>query len=250
MSCLHPPSKLLLGCLATTDLCVGLITQPIYVNFLLSTENSKHSYHSVILSNIMGAIFCGVSLLTLTAISLDRLLALKLGLRYRQVVTLRRIWILVVAFWLSNTALAIILLFDDLTAIYIMSISMLLCIMTSTFCYTKVYPKLRLHQTQVQGHTHQGQANGGGIPLNIARYRKTVVTSLWIQITLVVCYLPSFIVYLLALTGSLGKFIDLAWGVVISLVMLNSSLNPFLYCWKMREVRQAVKNTIKQLWFF
>ena len=69
----------------------------------------------------------------------------------------------------------------------------------------------------------------------------TIQYILWIQITLVVCYLPSFIIYLLALTGLLGNFIDLAWGVVISLVILNSSLNPFLYCWKMREVRQAVK---------
>ena len=101
VSSLHLPSKLLLGCLATTDLCVGLIAQPIYVIFLLSPENSKHCYYSVILSNTMGSIFCGVSLLTMTAISVDRLFALMLGLRYRQVVTLSRISTLVVAFWLS-----------------------------------------------------------------------------------------------------------------------------------------------------
>ena len=161
VSSLHPPSKLLLGCLATTDLCVGLITQPIYAIFLLSPEDSKHCYYSVILSYSTGSIFCGVSLLTLTAISLDRLLALLLGLRYRLVVTFRRISTLVVAFWLFSTALAITLLFDILAAKYILCISMLLCIMTSTFCYTKIYLTLRSHQTQVQGHVHQGQANGG-----------------------------------------------------------------------------------------
>ena len=37
----------------------------------------------------------------------------------------------------------------------------------------------------------------------------------------------------------------LAVCVTFSLTMLNSSLNPFLYCWKMREVIQAVKDTIK-----
>ena len=250
VSSLHSPSKLLLGCLATTDLCVGLITQPIYVNFLLSPENSRRCYYSVILSNVMGSIFCGVSLLTLTAISLDRLLALLLGLRYRQVVTLRRMRTLAAAIWLSSTALAIILLFNIPAALFIICISMLLCIVTSTFCYTKIYLKLRLHQTQVQGHVHQGQSNGGVIKLNIARYRKTVFTSLWVQITLVVCYLPYFTVTIFVLTGLLAKFIDLAWGVAISFVMFNSSLNPFLYCWMMRDVRQAVKNTIKQLWCF
>ena len=37
-SSLYPPSKLLLGCLASTDLCVGLITQPLHVIYLMSTE--------------------------------------------------------------------------------------------------------------------------------------------------------------------------------------------------------------------
>ena len=30
------------------------------------------------------------------------------------------------------------------------------------------------------------------------------------------------------------------------LMYFNSTLNPFLYCWKVREVRQAVKQTIRQ----
>lgn len=45
VSSLHPPSKLLLGCLASTDLCVGLITQPLFVTFLLSSKHSKACYY-------------------------------------------------------------------------------------------------------------------------------------------------------------------------------------------------------------
>lgn len=36
VSSIRPPSKLLLGCLATTDLCVGLITQPLFVAYIMS----------------------------------------------------------------------------------------------------------------------------------------------------------------------------------------------------------------------
>ena len=86
VSSLHLPSKLLLGCLASTDLCVGLLVQPLYVSVLLSAEHSKHCYYSSLLMNTTTPFFCGVSLMTLTAISVDRLLALKLGIRYRQVV--------------------------------------------------------------------------------------------------------------------------------------------------------------------
>ena len=87
-SSFRPSSKLLLGCLAVTDLGVGLVAQPLRVIYLTSTEESKFCYYVWALYNTLGLIFCGVSLLTLTVISIDRLLALMLGLRYRHVVTL------------------------------------------------------------------------------------------------------------------------------------------------------------------
>ena len=98
-SFLHSPSKLLLGCLASTDLSVGLVAQPLYVNSLLSSKHSKHCYFSVLLFNSTSTIFCGVSLMTLTAISIDRLLAVLLGLRYRQVITLKRVCVFAVIIW-------------------------------------------------------------------------------------------------------------------------------------------------------
>ena len=42
-------------------------------------------------------------LLTMTAISVDRLVALLLGLRYRQTVTLERIYIMLAAFWVLSS---------------------------------------------------------------------------------------------------------------------------------------------------
>ena len=50
---------------------------------------------------------CAVSLLTLTAISVDRLLALLLGLRYRQVVT----YIVVAIFWVVSGVAALYVTF-------------------------------------------------------------------------------------------------------------------------------------------
>jgi len=100
VSSLHPPTKLLLGCLAVSDLCVGLITQPLHAAILASPENSKICFYLIVVFNILGSIFMGVSLLTVTAIGVDRLLALLSGLRYRPVVTLTRAWILLPYFGL------------------------------------------------------------------------------------------------------------------------------------------------------
>ena len=251
VSSLHPPSKLLLSCLACTDLCVGMITQPLHVVLLASQKDSQAQNKIFIAFNSLGAIFAGVSLLTLSAISVDRLLALLMGLRYRQVVTLRRAWIFVAVFWLFSITVAMVFVFNFHITLFIISIVMLFCIVTSTLCYTKIYLTLRNHQAQVQDNVQQGKMNGGGISLNIERYKKTVSSALWVQITLLVCYLPYAIVAtIFATTVTHTKLLDLSLEAAVTLALFNSSLNPFLYCWKMKEVRQAVKETIRQFYCF
>ena len=99
---LRPPSKLLFRCLVSTDLCVGLISEHLIVIYLTSPEHSIRCYYVSKIARIAGVIFCGVSLLTLTAISVDRLLALTYGLRYGQVVTLRRARVFVAICWLRG----------------------------------------------------------------------------------------------------------------------------------------------------
>ena len=246
LSSLHPASKLLFGCLACTDLCVGLIVQPLLAIFLTSPHLSKVCYDTQIALSTLGVVFNGVSLMTLSAISVDRLLVLLLGLRYREVVTLSRVQVLVAAFWLVNIAMALIMFFYVRIATSLVTVVLILCTVTSTFCYTKIYIALRHHQTAVQD---QGEGNGTGNALNIARYKKTVSSALWLQITLLACYLPhGILLSVLAIFGSVTPSIALNWALTLSLLYFNSSLNPFLYCWKMREVRQAVKNMIIQCW--
>ena len=58
------------------------------------------------------------------------------------------------------------------------------------FFLHKFFLTYRRNQNQVQSHAFQGQPSQA-IPLNIARYRKAVSTALWVQVTLVVCYLLS-----------------------------------------------------------
>ena len=246
MQSFHLPSRLLLSCLAVTDLCVGLIAQPLYISFLLSQEHSKHCYYFAGLSNVIAVTFCGVSLLTLTAISVDRLLALLLVLRYKQVVTLRRVKFLMFIFWFASFALAVILVFYHDIAIRVMYIIMLLCIVTSTFCYIRIYVTIRHHRARIQEEAHQ-QPNGGRPLTKMARYRKTVSIALWVQMTLLACYIPYGIVSIFALTVLRTPTFDLAWDLTLTLLFLNSSLNPFLYYWKIRHLRQAVIGTLRSL---
>ncbi|CAH3169630.1 unnamed protein product [Porites lobata] len=248
---LHPPSKLLYRNLAITALCVGIILEPLYVTYLTSVVNERWDicYHAYWAQTFLSYILCAVSLVTSTAISEDRLLALLLGLRYRQVVTLRRTRITVIALWILSIISACTIFWNPLIFAWYQHIGTALCLVTTIFAYTKIFLTLRhnqIHVNPVQSHVFPGQPSQA-IPLNIARYRKAVNSALWIQVTLVVCYLPFGIA--VALTPQRGMPLSsyLARNFAGTIVYLNSSLNPFLYCWKMRQVRQAVKETLRQL---
>ena len=186
--------------------------------------------------------------MALTAISVDRLLALTMGLRYRQVVTLKRVWVIVVTVWLYGTKDAVITIYNLRIAYSTSAIEVILCIMVSACCYTKIYRVLRQNQAHLPHNVHQGQQKGGQNALNIVRYRKTVSTALWVQITLLACYLPFAVVA--AVISFYGPLPNLRWHPPLTLIMLNSTLNPFLYCWKIREMKQAVKDTITQVCCF
>ena len=107
VSSIHPPTKSLLRCLAMTDFCVGVIVQPLFTAFLMGI--SRENWRIIYLAwSFFDFTFCGLSLTTATAISVDRLLALLLGLSYRHTVTLRRVRCLVVCFLLFLTVSAFI----------------------------------------------------------------------------------------------------------------------------------------------
>ena len=243
-SSLHPPSKLLYRCLATTDLLVGLVAQPLYATLSFSyswtLEDRRIFYYTNDAVIITSHMLCGVSLLTMTAISVDRLLALLLGLRYRQIVTLKRTYIILANFWVLSLVASLGTIYNyDVTILY-GRIVIPFCLVISITSYTKIFSALRHHQAQRQDHSQQQPSQTNA--LNMVRYRKAVYSALWVQLALVVCYAPYGIVEIVLSKTYSSHFRE----ITIVLVYFNSTLNPCLYCWKISEVREAVKQTIRQ----
>ena len=88
---------------------------------------------------------------------------------------------------------------------------------------TKIFLNaVRRSQIHVQGQVKQA------IPLHLARYRMAVHIALWVQVTLVVCYLPFGIATTFLPKG--GEIFFLVYLIAPTLLQLNSSLNPFIYC--------------------
>ena len=118
-SSLHPPSKLLYRCLATIDLLVGLVAQPLHALSWMSVvqeqwilcQNARDAAY--ITSYVL--ILVSLMTMTMTSISVDRLLALLLGLRYKQIVTLKRTYIIVTTLWVFTLVASFSAIFYLLT---------------------------------------------------------------------------------------------------------------------------------------
>ena len=244
---IHPPTKLLFQCLAITDLGVGLISQPLMATLMLLVDNILNIMFSHLLSSLSFT-FCGVSVFASTALSVDRLLALFLGLRYRHVVTLKRIRAVLACGCLALLLIMSVWYFHAKTARITMPIFWTLCLIISLFSYTKIVLRLRQHQSSRRDNVQQGQANTGSrMPLNLERYKRTVVSIGLVQLALVICYFPFLIFRIVTHVKDIHYGLYSLWYFHTStLVFLNSSLNPFLYCWRIKEIRQAVKATIRR----
>ena len=247
-SSLHPPSKLLFRCLAASDLCVGLVSEPLAVIYWISAVKQLWNvcYHALFSSFIASYTLCSVSLFTLTAISVDRLLALSLGLRYRQIVTLKRTYVIVVTFWIVSSVCSIAYVKSYLFTVRYSQAVIVICLVTSIFCYTNIFINLRKRHIEVQDPVSQRGEPSHTQQLNMARYRKALSSALWLQLILVLCYLPHGVVTALSSHIGLTPSLALIRQFTMTLVYLNSSLNPILYCWKIREVRQTVKDVIQR----
>ena len=226
-SSLHPPSKLLYHCLATTDLMVGVVSQPLATTYYMSIvyehwSTCRYARYAAFMTSYA---LCGVSLSTMMAMRVDRLLALLLGLRYRQIVTLKRTFFCVGIFWVVSSVPTSSFILDDRIALWYSSLGVPFCLVISIVSYTKIFHSLSRHQAQVK---HQQQPSPPNA-LNIARYRKAVHSALWVQLALVVCYLPFVIAYIvISHSKTHSSHLTITREISFSLIYFNSTLNPFL----------------------
>ena len=236
-SSLHSATNILLTSLAVSDLAVGLVAQPLFLAIMFSGISTV--YQSFIISS---SFLCTASFLAVTAIGVDRLLALQLHLRYEAVVTRFRVKWAVIFIWAFSAMFSSICLWN-LSLFLIALPSMCISFLVGNFVvYLRIYLIVRRHQRQIQQQQQQQQqqrqANDENI-FSVTRFKKSALNTFLVYILLLCCYMP-YAVYLgMPLAGLMIS--PSVYITTVTLVFLNSSLNPLLYCWRDREIRTAMK---------
>ena len=243
---LHTPSFALLYCLATSDLLVGLVCQPFLVAYKIAEllDNSRAYCTLRMFQSISGWISSGVSLLTITAVSVDRLLALTLHLRYNMIVTIPRVFQTAFLLWIFS--ITVVMLRFKIRAGWIIfpAIILLLTLILTTVSTSKIFQIVRRHQRQINDQTVASRLNLQTNTVNVLKCRKSAVTVLYVYALFCIFYLPFCVTMLVEAFTGYTKAVKIAYDYVTTAVFINSFLNPLVYCWRMREIRRAVMNLI------
>ena len=240
---LHKPSKVLLYNLVVSDICAGVVQFAFGAREISILQGRwEICRHLYLVFGVAGNISISVPLCTITAISVDRLLALLLQLRYRKVVTIRKVYAIAIASWVCSGIGPASLWYFRLDGWIVFSLTCIaVCLIISTYCYARIF--FRLCHQHAQDHTNLSEETNQTTRIDITRYRKTVATALWLQLPLLFCYLPHLLLVPFA-SGETEINLSAAVDTTDSLIYLNSTLNPILYCWRMKEVRRPVKDTL------
>ena len=242
--------KTLFLSLATSDLAVGLIVQPMLSGIMTVVLNMGQAEArdfeflcpTVLTTfNFVLLAFGVTSLLSITAIAFDRLLAVSLHLRYRELVTPKRVLISVVTLWIISGVAASTHIslpaYNDMVSVFLVVVGLFV---TST-AYIQMYSVVRRHKHQVlsQYQVENSQAVG------VARMRKSTLNTFAVYIVFLGCYLPFVCnVILMASVEFVHISILVSYYCTAFLLLVNSLLNPFIYCWRYREIRKITKNII------
>ena len=234
------PSNILVLGLAISDFGVGVFAQPAYCIFkIFEVKRSASLYCTFGLAyNYSIWTLATVSLLSLTAITADRFLAVHLHLRYQELVTTRRYGILLGCIWVVSTVISICRMqLAHLSFIRILAVLIFVFIITLNLHFLiKIFQVIRRHSVQIQAQQQSVQHT-----MDMPRYKKSVNTMYYVIGAFLVCYVPY--AGTMVVNRDTSKKItqyDLILVVVTeTLVMFNGVLNPLIYCWRIHEIRQA-----------
>ena len=249
-SSLSKPLKTLLLSLAVSDLGVGLLSQPLEVVYLSEKLQRIPSSSSIIdkVSAVILSLFYLSSFGSIMAITADRFIAIQMALRYQTLVTHKRVVTVVLTIWLFSIVMSpcTVLTFSPNTtfALFVSIESVLFCI--ATLFYYKIYLTVRRHKEQIQTQLQQLAQNNE--MKNMARLRKSLQSTFYINLVFWACYLPHFFISIARqIHREPSMIINTLYSFAESLVLFNSSLNPIIFCWKMRQIRHAMMGILRNI---
>lgn len=246
--CLQTPSNILILNLAVTDFVVGVVAEPFtsVSKYAELTRNvQKFCSSGLVVTNALW-VLCLMSLIALTAITVDRFLAIHLHLRYRELITTRRYAILHTTIWVVVATCGIVRTVPKASGLFLPFATLLYVSLSLTNLYFifKINHVIKRHSTQIHAQMQS-------LTINMPKIKKSVIVMMITIGAFLACYIPYFgiaLTYIFVKEPSIAK--GYAANIAITLVKFNSLINPIIYCWRIKELRNAAFRLFRKIWSY
>lgn len=239
---LQTKANMLLACLAVTDACTGLLTQPLFIVwkmlYLLEVpgEDAVGTFH---LSVLRGLTIC--SALHLTLVTCERLIAIRFTYHHPHLVTGRNVKVAVIVFWLISISNIIggrqDFIFEAVRSLLNFSAVLIVvfCVFFVVFAYVILYREVHRQRKNIKNQQLPQEEQQ-----RITQENKAFKTTVLVVGAVLVCYVPVILTVLVFYLFGLdnGSCVYCPW--VNTFIMFNSFINPLIYCWRQKEMRQYV----------
>ena len=241
---LRTPSFILLGGLAFSDFWTGLITQPFYVLFRVAAwmDNMKLFCTGRLISQNAGLYFSSVTLTNISFMAFERWM----HMTRRSLLTKRRVMVVYGVLLLFPLLFVLGLSFDTRMTWIAALCLCVFCITATSVAYLKVFQIINHHQRRIQVNYLTQNSNPPSI--NLAKYKKSVFTILYILVLFLLCHLPfvccAAVIYL---SIDVREKSVTTLDVCTTVLFASSSINPLLYYWRINYLREGIKRLVRKL---
>ena len=233
---LRTNSNILLACLAVTDSLTGLLGQPLFVLskifqlFGLSDSGTvENCYFSTVIVIVTASYF------HLMLVTLERLIAIKFTMQYPNFITDEKMKRAVLVVWILafiNGTFRVLKM--SLVVRFFSVLLTLSCILFLAFAYFVMYRETRLQQEKIKTQQLPQQ--------EVERFNKenkALKTTVFVVGAVIICLLPICFCLILLVTCFCDICPTIA-PVTQTCAMLNSLVNPLIYCWRQKEMRKVI----------
>ena len=220
----------------------------IYLTLLFEPQEGDNLQKMKTLIWVMGNAFVFASILGVLALIVDRFLAVYLHLRYQEIVTPKRVVSILILSWVISTIVSLFLIAQEYRGFLwiFMNVFLGTCLTTIALLQWKIYSIVRRHRFQIRAQQVQESIQTEDETRATFECQKSSVRgAFYIYLLLLACYLPNI---LISFSYEMhGTNFQILYDYTLTLVFVNSCLNPLIYCWKLRHIRRTIRMILRNI---
>lgn len=240
---LHCATNVLMFSLALSGLGVGLIGQPLAVLEQLGLLKESQIFQ------VIAGSFAAVSLVTVTFIGVDRLLAVKLHMRYNEIVTIKKSVFAVVVIWFGSICAMSAIFLSRFSGAFEIAVCLttLPCLFINIFVCRRLYRVCRFRRAGIQDQmTLQRDSGLCRRAIGEARFGGSLKALYFVVLAFTLCCFPFICVNVAMVTNKFNCLLKTLFNFSFTLTFVNSSVNPALLIFQLAELRLAIGRILKQ----